>query len=100
MIFLLEIEVWEIWDPPAILKFNIVLKPNNLGKNKKQVMDWEKLKNYKESFGKPSENMVKVMKSIQNNLIKFIINNKGKAKYECIITHDYFAFIKMRWKLW
>ena len=70
MIFLLEIEVWEIWDPPAILKFNIVLKPNNLGKNKKQVMDWEKLKNYKESFGKPSENMVKVMKSIQKNLIR------------------------------
>lgn len=33
-------------------------------------MDWEKLKNYKESFGKPSENMVKVMKSIQKNLIR------------------------------
>ena len=39
-------------------------------KLKKQVMDLEKLKNYKESFGKPLENMAQVMKSIQKNLIK------------------------------
>lgn len=39
-------------------------------KLKKQIMGLEKLKNYKESFGKLLENMVQVMKIIQKNLIK------------------------------
>lgn len=36
--------------------------------------------NYKESLGRRLENMVQVMKNIQKNLIKYIINNFHKRQ--------------------